>query len=173
MEKEIITQNKEYFKELNSYSIQQKMDLIDSDHLEQTFRGRYTNELFLSCFEILKQKPFISWQQEINGLFENAITVKIKGGELQPDFFNFYKSEKSELESFIDNKNSNTESRTKAIKYLEYLNRDENRWWRIDDLFKLTQQEKSYPSIAPLAKAKLKKEFISIDKLDRSNRKYL
>lgn len=166
MQKPISTQNKEYYKEIKSDTIEQKIDAIQTDDLEYTFRMRFTNEMFVNFFDALKQTPFRSFQQQMNGLFDNANNIIIKGYEFQPDFFNFYKSEIAEMQTFIDDTNNNTESRAKAIKYLEYLNGDENRWWRIDDLFKLMQNEKSYPSIAPLAKAKLKKEFISIDKLD-------
>ncbi|MGO4906594.1 hypothetical protein [Flavobacterium sp. W20_MBD1_R3] len=167
MEKDSSAQNNEYFKELKRRTIQQKIDLIESDDLEHTFRGRYGNEIFLHFFDRLKPQPLHSFHQQIKDLFENANTIKGRGYDLQPDFFDFYKSERAELETFINGENNNSnESRTKAIKYLQYLNEDGYRWWRIDALFELMGSTSSYPSIAPLANAKLKKEFINIKKLD-------
>lgn len=166
MEKETINQNIKHAKELHSYTTREKIDFINADDVEQSFRVRFRNDFFLNYFEALKHKPFLTFNQEVNDFFENQNTFQYEGQTMHPDLFNFYKAEKSEMEAFMANKNSNPESRAKAKKYLDYLTHDENRWWRIDDLYKMVNFGETYASIAPLAKAKMKKEFINISKLD-------
>ena len=166
MENEIITQNKKFLEEINSYTIKQKIDAIDSKDVEQTFRIRYRNEFFVNRFEELKKNSFTNTNQSIIKLFEDANNVIGLSHEFQPELYGFYKAEKAEMETFIASKDTNPENLAKANSYLAYLVNNENNWWRMDDMFKMISYKNTYPSIAPLAKAKLKNEFIDIPRLD-------
>ena len=168
MYKEIIAQNTELCNQLISYTVEEKLDLLDTDNLEQSFRTRYANQLYIAYFAILKDLHWHNWQYLIDEFFENAYTINVKANDIVPALNQFYKSEITELQTFIaDINKGNPKILTKATLYLNYLNEDSKRYRRCDCLLLLQRKPENYDSIAQLAKAKLKKEFVNIDKLDR------
>lgn len=167
MDNEIVKQNKNYFLELNRYTTQEKVNWIDVANLEQTFRTRYKNQIFLNFFERLKQMPRMNFQQLSKSFFEKAIPMKVEEFHLQLDFFVFYNAETLELKKYLSQL-QDPKSREKAEKYLRFLKKNEKRWWQIDCMCEIAANNAQADEvIAPLVKAKLKIEFVNTASLDQ------